>query len=505
MAFEYTNLLINWGLSAYVQKFIEEGIDDLSFVLLDDDAINGIFDKCGPKLIFKAKYKAYIEGQTIQQEPINIDPEPSCSYTGSDNSSTTWIELVNTPTPELEDSCKTPQQEEKRIKLNLHESCFSESLESIMLKSSDGRLALNNKHKLNNDLRGKIAKIVINELLNLRGHKFELQKQDFMNGARDIVNLFPGEDIDTYYIPYLKGSPNTRHPARGKLWVRYLNVRAALRVGKQQKPTCLQNLEVNEETKNALIFLKNAVEPYTKIVKAWETTTVIRKNFGECRITKLFEEFPCLRMPFDIDLFELDFRYYYEDKIDIIYHQWPKVSNAIIEEAKQRNIRGADDSHLENSLHALLLLPFLFSSITIRRSNKEKQTWRPTRTEVQESFFVYIQRFDMLNAILERRLAKLEAHKLHLQPFGAAVGANLEDIDNYYIVISKDIVYKCDTSIWCLELLFKLFHALNLEYPPECKNLWVSIQELVFDMPAGSGKNSSTAVVISDIGYHLHN
>lgn len=65
-------------------------------------------------------------------------------------------------------------------------------------------------------------------------------------------------------------------------------------------------------------------------------------------------------------------------------------------------------------------------------------------------------------------------------------------------------VYKCDlhTAIRCFELLYKIYHALNLEYPIECKHIWLFLQEMVFCTSATS-KCSTTAAAISDIKYHM--
>ncbi|KAG5862473.1 hypothetical protein JTB14_033003 [Gonioctena quinquepunctata] len=45
--------LEQWGLANYSQNFINEGITDESFCLLDDSTIHLLIDKAGPRLIFQ--------------------------------------------------------------------------------------------------------------------------------------------------------------------------------------------------------------------------------------------------------------------------------------------------------------------------------------------------------------------------------------------------------------------------------------------------------------------
>lgn len=78
------------------------------------------------------------------------------------------------------------------------------------------------------------------------------------------------------------------------------------------------------------------------------------------------------------------------------------------------------------------------------------------------------------------------------------------DVEGYHIIFNDYKFKSTSSAVRCLELLFKLFHSLNLEYPAESKHIWHFIQEMVFQMPASS-KNSSTACVMADINFHLKN
>lgn len=74
---------------------------------------------------------------------------------------------------------------------------------------------------------------------------------------------------------------------------------------------------------------------------------------------------------------------------------------------------------------------------------------------------------------------------------------------SYYIIVN-DIKYKTDTSIRALELTFKLFHAIALDWPLESEHIWLFIQQLVFEIKSNK-RSPATETVISDIRYQIQN
>ncbi|CAG9814689.1 unnamed protein product [Phaedon cochleariae] len=328
-------------------------------------------------------------------------------------------------------------------------SVFPEGLESLLQKSSDGQIVLLNRNKLNNDHRQKLSKIIIGGLISLHG-------------------------IDT-------------------------------QIGKQTKKVELrENLDPvkTDEQKTYLDFLKVATEPYAKILEAWEETFKIRrKEYMHVGLNKIFEDFPCLKLNSGIELIETDFNKKFPQKIDLIYNTLPKVIEAINKEVKEKKINVLEGVQCtDDILHGLLALPYLFAPITLKKSRK-CGTWRPTRSEIVNSLFVYIQNFDEIELIYSRRKKKLEEFDITLQPFVVVTGEfrNLQ----YYIIIDNEIRYKLNSCIRALELVFKLFHSLDVEYPSESEHIWLFIGEMIFNM-CPSKKNSCTASVVADIKYQLN-
>lgn len=66
LAFQIRKCPILIGIFLY----LEEGIDDESFPLLDEETILKIFPKAGPRLIFKKKFEDFKHQAPDQAQPI---------------------------------------------------------------------------------------------------------------------------------------------------------------------------------------------------------------------------------------------------------------------------------------------------------------------------------------------------------------------------------------------------------------------------------------------------
>ncbi|CAH1109399.1 unnamed protein product [Psylliodes chrysocephalus] len=402
---DYTETLKNWGLENYTQEFIEQGITDESFPLIDDDTINIIFQKIGPKLIFKKKFQEYL----LENKKIIFEVEDDGTFTFSstpkssgfdDNSfDSSTADLIRT----LEGSCN----DEAKDLPTTSTAIYVENKSKVLIPEALKEDATPPRKKIKSNVFSR--------------------EEELMECAEEIIKLFPGEEIDTYYVPYAsKTKLGLRVPARGKLWSRYLNIKAALRVANRSlvpMANCDQeNLSRSplEEEKKELNFLKSALES--------------------------------------------DFNQTFPDKTDIIYDHWPVIRDAILKEAGERSVeltRSAPDTQ------ALLVLPLLFNPVTLRKS--PKLNWRPTRQEIQCSFFIKIQDYSELEEIIHRRHTTLVKYNLPLQPFGIVVGDVEHPIE--FGIVCFEQKYKCDSAISICNNVYsevkslmthlKLFHGVQ--------------------------------------------
>lgn len=88
----------------------------------------------------------------------------------------------------------------------------------------------------------------------------------------------------------------------------------------------------------------------------------------------------------------------------------------------------------------------------------------------------------------QREIAFLR--KYPLQPFLCVIGNLEETINSIFVVIDK-IQYQCDTVLNALDLLFKIFHVFNAEYPPPSEHIWFLIQRGIYKIITEHDKNFS--------------
>lgn len=79
-----------------------------------------------------------------------------------------------------------------------------------------------------------------------------------------------------------------------------------------------------------------------------------------------------------------------------------------------------------------------------------------------------------------------------------------DDVDNptHYYTIINDIQYQLETAIKAVDVCFKLYHVLNLEYPPEAEQVWYFLECYFFEISEifvqkGSKKGNKFLSVLS--------
>ncbi|XP_031334883.1 uncharacterized protein LOC116164805 isoform X2 [Photinus pyralis] len=367
---EYKSLLTEWGLGDFIPAFENECVTDESFELLDDATINIILIKSGPRLLFKKKFFEHLNAAKPAALETSLLPKQSFyNSEGASTSTSTVSDFIYEPDTDLQNiinqalysdddlepdestSIVPPPTKLAKISSGTY---FRDSLEDILKKTVEGQILLRNRRKLKNDHRQKLVRIVVSELLlssrksiNRFEKKLEIKTEDFIRTANDIAALFPGEAADTYYCPYTAAKEGLRKvPARGKLWAKFNNIKAAVKLANKNKiltsKEATENIDPNiSHQLNSLKSLCSKTDiVYSEVVEHWELTFQLRKiTYGSTDVEQIYNDFPILNHhEYGIALLECDFNQQYPDKIDIIYETWPKVSKAILAECEDRRI-----------------------------------------------------------------------------------------------------------------------------------------------------------------------
>lgn len=81
---------------------------------------------------------------------------------------------------------------------------------------------------------------------------------------------------------------------------------------------------------------------------------------------------------------------------------------------------------------------------------------------------------------LEARDKNLKHQQLTAQPLPILVGS-LNNISACYVDIDN-IKYNLSTPLKAIDICFKLFHALNAQYPKYSEHVWQFIEAYVYEM-----------------------
>lgn len=101
---------------------------------------------------------------------------------------------------------------------------------------------------------------------------------------------------------------------------------------------------------------------------------------------------------------------------------------------------------------------------------------------------------------LQIRREKCLAYHFTEQPLVAFVGNSLSEISASFVIINN-LKYSLETPIKAVDTCFKVFHALNAEYPQEVEAVWTFIQQYIFDIKTPHDKKYiSVSTLISDLG-----
>jgi hypothetical protein len=81
------------------------------------------------------------------------------------------------------------------------------------------------------------------------------------------------------------------------------------------------------------------------------------------------------------------------------------------------------------------------------------------------------------------------------QPYVIVIGESYEKI-NQCFCISDGIRYKAQSFIHALDLCFKLFYVLRLEYPTPSFFVWVFLEKFIYDMSETKKISSNVNILV---------
>eukprot|EP00102_Acyrthosiphon_pisum_P024178 XP_016661388.1 PREDICTED: uncharacterized protein LOC107884234 isoform X1 [Acyrthosiphon pisum] len=381
-----------------------------------------------------------------------------------------------------------------------HEKRSVNDLKNILLSYHEGQIIIDyykNHNLLNGPMRNKLSHLVISHTLkNINEKKISTTKLNAL--SQDIKDIFPNENIQTYYLPYKKESDKVT-PTRGKLWDKYCNMRREIRNKKstiQTKDNVVFEYDNNEEPTEEIIWLKNNLAPWNMVIEYWKKTFHFRYNSlsHKEKHYSYFSDLPAIKGPIGFTLIELDFEQLYPGKDLTLFTNFElfktKIPN-LIRNYKYKGIDSLVDEILTptvlgyDNIAALKVLIELFKPINVcKRSatGSSKATyWRPSKLELKQSFIYYVNSTIQVKEVNEEKNKKAQRLQQTVQPYMIFVcGTESEhQISEFYVIINNHI-FKVESGLKAVDICFKSFFALNLNYTDESKQVWYFIQKYFY-------------------------
>lgn len=364
-------------------------------------------------------------------------------------------------------------------------------LKTFLESTFDGRLILmtyERYNKLTCESRTCLADILIAHELQKdinRGLNIEIVSMLTMK----IVNTFPTEEYG-YWIT------NMIYPDKilfdGKLIRRYntwVEVTKCVGFATDKITSELDDGE-NAVVEVSLAYLKHFATPFSTIENLWLKT--IKRRHEDVATSKVpicdyFQQFQCLQDPLGYNLLEKDFEFLYPASVHNLFVKWHRLSVFFENELKKKdkNFLKGSFSAAKRIMSILMHLSQIFP-VTARAKTDLGPSSCPSKAESQSSFLLIIQSLQELQPVLARRSEKLKKYGLSLQPLPVIIGSS-ENFEKCFTILDT-VIYEVENPLKALDLIFKIFCAFHMQYPPECEQIWTFLQRAVYDICTDNDK-----------------
>ncbi|XP_037727820.1 uncharacterized protein LOC119558375 [Drosophila subpulchrella] len=370
----------------------------------------------------------------------------------------------------------------------------------ILSKSKKGKLILkhyNERKTLSSQVRRELSSVIVEYLL----QKELKPRQNLLKEiANRITDIFDSETADTYFLKSKGKKPG------GLLYSHYYNIKAKYSTGKVPKPLN-QNVSPNmllssqkTEVELDLQWLKYNIEPLESVLRCWNSTFDWRSNFlkSDANLLDVFEEFPILTQSFGFKLIENDFEALYPASFNNFSQKWDEFKSKIVpllrEKVKEQQgkiLLKSLESNGEDIQTTLIWLAIHSVLVPTSRTKADgdSKTFKHTIADSRGRFLVWKATVGELQTHLKNLTENCYSGKQKLQPFICSVGTSPFYLTEFSVYLSG-VFYRMPNLLRSIEVCFKIFFVLNLEYPPECTLVWSLIQQHFYEIHLKSDKKS---------------
>ncbi|KAJ8677582.1 hypothetical protein QAD02_013369 [Eretmocerus hayati] len=357
-----------------------------------------------------------------------------------------------------------------------------------------------------------LVQIIALELLRVYGT--DLTDPEIEVVAEKIHNFIKSEAVATYFVPAIlkkQSSNNESVKSRGKLRDKYKNwitfiTRHENFLNIVPVPQQLANVMSSEISESALELavakkneLKTEKDP-AKRKSLWDDSYILRvedrKNGEFSNGTQISNTWPNLK---DEDAFVLlasDFYRMYPKNFENLRQLFDeafakilplfKVTSSTSDDKKLffgllkskesfSNLTEDHKTYMQLEIMSSILVPKNVRIEITQPGAKKKKFWKPNSSEARKGIVTLVKTEQEIPSKLMKRTAKLVAIKQPPLPFIVAVGDDVTQLKKFYVRVDGNM-YEATSLFTALDMLMKIFFALNINYPVESENVLSFLQ-----------------------------
>ncbi|KAM7350932.1 uncharacterized protein ACRADG_003921 [Cochliomyia hominivorax] len=312
--------------------------------------------------------------------------------------------------------------------------------------------------------------------------------------AEEIVELFPTESMEFYFVQEYKHSP-----PKGKIWDRYQTRKRALRkmnsslieIDSIANDVCDNNslVKANWSDMQAMCSQLKQLKNDKELLDKWKESFAFRRNqlqTGYFSNWKLyFDEYPFCKQQNYALFIESDLETLYPDLKfnDTLWNEFienfPSIFINRIKHPKSKilydQLTEMENSSAHGDYVAIKVIEILH--VILRPSNSKLQSVE----DAQRKFTVEVNDLSDLKKIVIERKKHCTENNIQAKPYIAVVGQNKDY--SHFSVILDSTGFSCDNYKDSLILCFNLYLFFNISFPHESLNVWTFIQKYFFNKP----------------------
>ncbi|CAG5083878.1 Protein of unknown function [Cotesia congregata] len=413
------------------------------------------------------------------------------------------VDFVNTNVFDkviTENNIRLPQKKKKKKESKF---CYF-NLKELLSEHPVGKelLLISNQKKIQLEASwiSTLCEIIVYDCLK---KNITLVNEDHEELASKIVELFPAECTQTFYVPPVKKKDSLSNMSlisKGKLVDKYRNTLVIIRNIKKFSE-CFNNTGESEsislntgdnsalESKQWLMHHREELD----VLLHWKSSFELRRSEVDSNkyssVTDIFNDWPILKESICSVLINTDYDNVYKNKVINVNESWgnifhllknisvDKIAKDYLPKLRLLDMSEKNVSPLSKYIIQLEIFIHLLSAVKPRRKGKNSKKETHTRNNNQEdalsaaieSVYMHVKVPGDVDTACEKKICQKAKTKSTIQPFLIVVGPNELDLQKVYVQVDN-FRFETSTFIEGFDLLFKFYLMFKIAYPVESQN-----------------------------------